>query len=196
MIPILILAAGASSRMAPRDKLLEPVRGEPILRRTARIAGAASQTVIVILPPDRPLRMAAIDGMLLDRVIADDAALGMSASLRAGILAAPPAPGLMVLPADMPGLETSDLAHMIALFAQDPSRLLRGTSVSGQPGHPAIFPADLWPALAALTGDEGGRSVIVANRHRLTLVRLPGDRATLDLDTPEDWENWRKTTGG
>jgi len=102
----------------------------------------------------------------------------------------------MVLPADMPGLETSDLAQMIALFAQDPSRLLRGTSVSGQPGHPAIFPADLWPALAALTGDEGGRGVIVANRHRLTLVTLPGDRAILDLDTPEDWENWRKITGG
>ncbi len=195
MIPILILAAGASSRMAPRDKLLEPVAGEPILRRTARIALGASTSVIVVLPPDRPARTAALDGLPVQTVIATDAALGMTASLRAGILAAPQAPGLMVLPADMPGFQTSDLIHLIGLFVQDPARLLRGSSDNGQPGHPAIFPRDLWPALAALTGDEGGRSVIIANRHRLTLVPLPGDRAILDLDTPEDWDAWRQTSG-
>ena len=196
MIPILILAAGASSRMAPRDKLLEPVAGEPILRRTARMARQASDSVIIVLAHDRPLRLAALAGMDIKLVIATDAAQGMTASLRAGIGAAPKAPGLMVLPADMPGLEAADLSQMIARFVQDPDRLLRGTSDTGQPGHPAIFPADLWPALAALTGDEGGRSVIMANRSRLTLVPLPGDRATLDLDTPEDWDRWRKTTGG
>ena len=196
MIPILILAAGASSRMAPRDKLLEPVAGEPILRRTARIALGATPMVIVVLSPDRPQRAAILDGLPVHRVIADAAAQGMTASLRAGIRAAPKAAGLMVLPADMPGFATADLAQMIARFAQDPRRILRGASATGQPGHPAIFPADLWLALAALTGDEGGRSVINANRHRLTLVPLPGDCATLDLDTPEDWDHWRKVTGG
>ena len=196
MIPILILAAGASSRMAPRDKLLEPVAGEPILRRMARIARQASESVIVVLPPDRPLRTATLAGLPVLQVIANDAALGMTASLRAGLRATPAAPGLMLLPADMPGIEASDLSDIIAVFLQDPRRLLRGASEAGHPGHPAIFPADLWPALAALTGDEGGRSVILANRHRLTLVPLPGNRATLDLDTPEDWDNWRRTNGG
>ncbi len=196
MIPILILAAGASSRMAPRDKLLEPVAGEPILRRTARIALAASPTVIVVLPPDRPARSAALQGLAVRQVIAADAAQGMTASLRAGINAAPTAPGLMVLPADMPGFETADFAAMIAVFLQDPSRLIRATSDTGQPGHPAIFPADLWPALAALSGDEGGRAVITANRHRVMLFPLAGDRAILDLDTPDDWDRWRKATGG
>ena len=196
MIPILILAAGASSRMALRDKLLEPVAGEPMLRRAARIACDASDAVIVVLAPDRPLRTAALEGLPLRQVIAPDAAQGMTASLRAGIRAAPKAPGLMVLPADMPGFATADLALMIALFLQDPTRLLRGASAAGQPGHPAIFPADLWPALVALSGDEGGRAVIMANLSRLTLVPLPGDRATLDLDTPEDWDHWRRVTGG
>ena len=196
MIPILILAAGASSRMAPRDKLLEPVAGEPMLRRAARIACDASAAVIVVLAPDRPLRTAALEGLPVHRVIADAAAQGMTASLRAGIRAAPKAAGLMVLPADMPGFATADLALMIARFLQDPTRLLRGASAAGQPGHPAIFPADLWPALVALSGDEGGRAVIMANLSRLTLVPLPGDRATLDLDTPEDWDRWRRVTGG
>ena len=36
-----MLAAGRSSRMAPRNKLLEPVDGEPIV---ARVAGAALES--------------------------------------------------------------------------------------------------------------------------------------------------------
>jgi molybdenum cofactor cytidylyltransferase len=196
MIPILILAAGSSSRMAPRDKLMERVGPEPILRRTARIACAASDQVFVVLPRDRPGRGQALAGLPLRRVVTSEAAAGMAASLRAGLRDVPDAPGVMVLPADMPGFEAHDLTHLIATFGQDPTRILRGATDIGTPGHPVIFPSDLWPALAALTGDEGGRPVILANRERVTLVPLPGDRATLDLDTPEDWDRWRMATGG
>ncbi len=37
-VAAIVLAAGRSSRMAPRNKLLEPVGGKPIV---ARVAGAA-----------------------------------------------------------------------------------------------------------------------------------------------------------
>jgi molybdenum cofactor cytidylyltransferase len=67
----------------------------------------------------------------------------------------------------------------------------RGASVDGRPGHPAIFPADLWDALAAITGDEGGRSVLQAHKERVRVVPLPGEMALLDLDTPEDWATYR-----
>jgi molybdenum cofactor cytidylyltransferase len=196
MIPILILAAGSSSRTAPRDKLVEPVAGEPLLRRTARVACGASDMVIVVLRPDRPGRGQVLSGLPVRRALALDAAEGMAASLRTGLRAAPEAPGLMILPADMPGFETADLALLIERFVQDPQRILRGATEDGVPGHPAIFPADLLPALAAVTGDEGGRSVIAAHAERVTLVPLPGNRATLDLDTPEDWDTWRQTAGG
>ncbi len=31
---------------------------------------------------------------------------------------------------------------------------------------------------------------------RIVTVALPGERAILDLDTPEDWAAWRKGSGG
>ena len=40
-VAILIPAAGASSRMRGRDKLLEPVRGQPLLRDRLSPAPAA-----------------------------------------------------------------------------------------------------------------------------------------------------------
>lgn len=189
---ILILAAGASSRMAPRDKLLEEIGGETLLRRVARRAVGTGAPVIVVLPPDRPLRIRALEGLALVTTVAEDAARGMTASLRAGIATLPPGtPGAMILPADMPGPTTEDLAHLLQLFEADPQAIYRATTVDGREGHPALFPADLFPALAGLSGDEGGRSVVQANRDRLRRVALPGDRAVLDLDTPEDWAAFR-----
>lgn len=189
---ILILAAGASSRMGGRDKLLEPVGGEPLVAHAARKALATGAPVVVVLPPDRPLRGAALAGLGVAMVTAPDAAQGMAASLRAGLAALPPdAPGVMVLPADMPGLTADDLDALIAAHRAEPGAILRGATQAGRAGHPVLFPADLIPALAAVTGDEGGRAVIAAHPARVRLLPLPGDHALLDLDTPEDWAAFR-----
>jgi CTP:molybdopterin cytidylyltransferase MocA len=178
--------------MAPRDKLTETVAGEPLLRRSARIALQSGAPVIAVLPPGRPERAAALQGLPVQQVVAHDAAQGMTASLRAGLAAVPvAAAGAMVLPADMPGFTAADLRQLFAVFAADPTRIVRGMAADGTPGHPALFPADLFPALRALTGDEGGRAVIRANAARVVAVALPDDRATLDLDTPEDWAAFR-----
>jgi CTP:molybdopterin cytidylyltransferase MocA len=193
---ILILAAGASSRMLGRDKLLEPVQGRPLLRLVTERALATGVGVIVVLPPDRPARAAALSGLAVQTIIAEDAATGMTASLRAGLAALPPGtPAAMILPADMPGLTTDDLALLLLAHHDDPHAILRGTGPDGREGHPALFPADLFPALMALTGDEGGRSVLRAHRDRVRLIALPHDHATLDLDTPQDWAAYRAANG-
>jgi CTP:molybdopterin cytidylyltransferase MocA len=193
-VHILILAAGASSRMRGSDKLLQPVEGRPLLRHIAEVALGTGSPVAVTLPPAAPARQAALDGQPLRLIPVPDAGEGMSRSILRGIEAleqAGPEDGLMVLPADMPGFTTSALSRLIAAFQTDPTQILRGGSEDGRPGHPAIFPRDLWPALAAVTGDEGGRSVIQANKGRVRVIPLPGPMALLDLDTPEDWAAWR-----
>jgi molybdenum cofactor cytidylyltransferase len=193
-VHILILAAGASSRMRGADKLLEPVAGQPMLRHIAAVALGTGCPVTVALPLDQAAREVALDGLALRRLPVPDAAMGMSRALVRGIAVLAetgPEDGLMVLPADMPGFTSAALSRLIAEFAADPQRILRGGTSDGQPGHPVIFPHDLWPDLARVTGDEGGRSVLQANKGRVWVVPLPGQMATLDLDTPEDWAAWR-----
>ena len=199
---ILILAAGASVRMRGRDKLLEPVRGKPLLTERVHAASlaiaspadvAAGARVIVTLPPRdvAPARWAALAGTTAALVGVNDHRSGMSASLRAGVATLPPdCPGLMVLPADMPDITAEDISALIRVF--DGDSILRGASVGGRPGHPVLFPARDFTALAALRGDLGGRDILEAAGDRLTLVSLPGDHALTDLDTPEDWDRWRR----
>jgi CTP:molybdopterin cytidylyltransferase MocA len=199
-VTILVLAAGASSRMRGADKLLQPVGGEALLRRSARVAAATGWPVLVSLPPERPDRWAALAGLAVTPLPVPDAADGMSASLRAGVAAAGqmardgPA-GLMVLPADMPAFTTAALAEVAAAFAAAPGRIWRGAAEDGEPGHPAVFPRDLWAALAQVTGDRGGREVIRAEAGRVACLPLPGRMALIDLDTPEDWAAWHASGG-
>lgn len=188
---ILILAAGASSRMRGRDKLLEEVQGAPLLRHIASQALATGLAVTVTLPPDRPLREAALSGLAVRQVLVPNAGHGLSASLRAGLASLPPDSAVMVLLADLPEMGTADLSTMARARDAYPDAILRGTAADGTPGHPVIFPSWARADLAALTGDDGARPVLKAQAARVVAVPLPAAHATTDLDTPEDWAAWR-----
>ena len=190
---ILLLAAGRSSRMRGRDKLLEEVDGAPLLQVMARRATRAGVPVRVVLGPGQTARRAVLDGLPLEIVEAggDD---GMAASIRAGVagLAGP----VLVALADMPDISARDLHLMVSLGARAPEAILRAAAADGRPGHPVLFPADLLARLAALTGDSGARAILQAEAGRVHLLPLEGDRALVDLDTPEDWDAWRARHGG
>lgn len=190
-VVILILAAGASSRMRGGDKCLERVAGIPLLRQVAMRCLATGCQVLVALPPDRPSRAAALDGLALTQVAVPDPAQGMAASLVAGVAQVPAGAAVLLMLADLPDLTSDDLATVLAVQADHPGAILRGAAADGTPGHPVLFPPDLRGALLALTGDEGARSVLQRHRHRVVPVPLPDRHAVTDLDTPEDWAAWR-----
>lgn len=188
---ILLLAAGSSSRMRGGDKLLEPVEGRPLLTRIAEAALVTGLPVHVALPPDRPERCAALEGLAIRPLTVPDPAKGMAESLKAGLVALPHGADIMLLLADLPEITGADLITMRDHWRQEPEAILRGAAADGTPGHPVCFPADLRDDLMTLQGDEGARSVLVRHRARLRLIPLPGRHATTDLDTPEDWSAWR-----
>lgn len=188
-VVILLPAAGASTRMRGADKLLEEVRGQPLLRDRVDLALATGCDVAVTLPPDAETRRAALDGLNVVLLTVPDAASGMSASLRTGAAwaMAQGACALMVLLPDLPDLTALDLQTL--LQANDFENIFRACDTTGTPGHPVILPAPLLPELTRVTGDTGARDLLRA--HPVTPVPLPGAHATTDLDTPEAWAAWR-----
>ncbi len=189
-LPILILAAGASTRMGTRDKLLEPVgAGLTLLRDRIDAAAATGQDVFVTLPAQAmaPDRWAILKGSGATGVAVPEAAGGLSVSLAAGIAALPHgADGAMILPADMPDITTADMLAVLRAF--DPKRLVRA-SAGARPGHPVLFPRDWFVRLGQLSGDKGARDLI--RQADPYLIPLPDRHAVTDLDTPEDWAEWR-----
>jgi CTP:molybdopterin cytidylyltransferase MocA len=187
-----ILAAGGSTRMRGRDKLIEEVDGETLLARQLRIASETGAPVLVALPPGDGPRQAIAAGAGARILSVADPSRGMSASIatlaaEAGRL---DAAALMLLLADMPDLETVDLVSLLSAAEDHPDSVVRAATAEGRPGHPVVFPRSFFDALQRLQGDAGARQV-VAMAQDVRLVRLAGDRARVDLDTPEAWEAWR-----
>lgn len=192
--PIIVLAAGQSSRMRGADKLLQDVGGRPLLRQQVENARAVTGgPVLVALPVSPHPRYEAIADLDVTPVPVPEAREGMNASLRTAFAALPEdASCAMLLLADLPDLTQADLRKVAdAVDLGSDTLIWRGVTQDGAAGHPIVFRSDLFGAFEALTGDGGGREVVAQAQGRITLVPLEGNRARRDLDTPEDWDDWR-----
>jgi molybdenum cofactor cytidylyltransferase len=185
--PILILAAGQSSRMRGTDKLAEIIDGTPQLTRITAAACSVSTRVYVATTPARLPMLHALPATPL---LLKGSSEGMGGSLRDGVASLPDCAQFMVVLADIPDLSAEDMRAVLQGPAHSSESLIwRGATPDGQPGHPILFDASLRPQFANLTGDSGGESIVKPLRHRTWTTALP--HARMDLDTPEDWAAWR-----
>lgn len=192
MIEVLVLAAGASSRMNGMDKLLMDARGEPLLRRASKGAlGSKADMVHVLIPPRSP-RRDVLDGLPVNILEVDNSAHGMSASIRVGMASlSQGCTAVIIALADMPDVRA---CHFDALIvAHSPKRqICRAQASDGTPGNPVLFGKRFFPELAALTGDKGARGLIISSPEDLHMVPTAGQGAVCDLNTPAAWAMWEK----
>ncbi|MGI9367359.1 MAG: nucleotidyltransferase family protein, partial [Ruegeria sp.] len=155
-------------------------------------------SVIVALPPAPHPRYAALEGLDVRSVAVPDAAEGINASLRTALTHVPDdAKAVMVLLADQPDLTVKDLKALMATVSKHPDYVIwRGATEDGKPGHPVIFDRSMFDDLSKLTGDTGAKELVQSVSDKVNLVRLPGQNARLDLDTPEDWKDWLERNNG
>ena len=189
-LAILIPAAGTSTRMRGADKCFEDVSGIPCLTAIIQRALKVTDDVIVTVSAADHPRISLTDGATL--VVCDNAHEGMSASLKAGVASLPShVTAVMILPADMPAINASDMSMMWAVFQASRIKILQAATADGTAGHPVIFDRSLFTRFDGLSGDRGAASIVSDNAKNHGLIPLEGNRATLDLDTPEAWETWR-----
>ncbi|MGP9791462.1 nucleotidyltransferase family protein [Roseinatronobacter sp. NSM] len=189
---IVLPAAGLARRMRGGDKLLEQIEGQALLRHVAQRALQASAHVAVTLRVGAAQRAAVLAGLPVTVLSVPDADEGMAASLRVAAnwgLAAP-VDALMIALPDMPDITSDDFRTLIAAQQARPDDCLRAATSDNRPGHPVIVPRALLRDMLALAGDQGARDILRAHPPRLH--PLEGMRALTDLDTPEDWQAWRK----
>jgi len=191
-VPILILAGGTSTRMGNKHKLLEVVDGQPLLRLQAWRALKASPEVTVLLRPGQPALRRAVAGLPVRTITPQEALEGIGGSLRAGTRAHLGARAFMVLLADLVEIEAQDMrAVMQARSTGSGALIWQGATQDGRPGHPILFESALYGHLLTARQDVGAKALVEQFADRRQLVPLPGRRARVDLDTPQDWAAWR-----
>lgn len=187
----IVLAAGAGARFGGA-KLLAPLNGAPL------VAGAL---LTAFLSPARRVHVAVATGAVgkavkamaerlaaserLVIVTVENASEGMGASLRAAAATLPKdAAGVFVFLGDMPRIDPATVTRL-AQALTSPHDIVAPTYL-GRRGHPVLFGASWFPALRALSGDEGARVLLENASARLTRVPVEDPGIHLDVDRPED----------
>lgn len=183
----LVLAAGSSTRMGAGNKLLQEVRGEPLLRHAVKAQLAArTAPVIVVTGHQQDEVRAALSGLDVDFVHNPSYGEGLATSLKAGLAALPAkVAGVVVSLGDMPNVTAGVIDRLAQAFADRPEALAVVPTLLGQRGNPVLLARGLFPEVAKLSGDQGARRLIDGAGEAVEEVPLDDPAIALDIDTPE-----------
>ncbi len=190
LIPVIVLAAGASRRLG-EPKQLVIVDGETLLGRTLRVVREASvEAVHVVLGANAERIAAIVDLSKVSVVVNPDWESGLATSIHAGVQAAgSEADAVMLLVCDQPRLSVGHLRRLIEKFERLNGAVIVASEYAGMVGIPAVFPAAWFPALLSLEGDSGARKILREASDSVLTVEFDGGE--VDVDTPADVEALR-----
>lgn len=182
----LILASGLSRRFGPENKLLALWRGCPLVWHTAQAYRAAGLTpLLAVVGYQAEEVKGALAGPGLEFVSNPHYAEGQSRSLVTGIAALPEEVGAVVVGVgDQPLLQPEIIRGLVAAYQQGAELVV--PRYAGRRGNPVLFARRYFPALLAVTGDQGGRAVLQAHPDEISWLEVAGERAGLDIDTPDE----------
>lgn len=173
-VGLILLAAGASSRLGQPKQLLQ-FRGRSLLRHAAKTAlQSICRPVLVVLAGDFESELRDLTVQIIHNPQPDE---GIASSIRTGINALPTdIDGAVVCLADQPFV-TSDILNALAN-----SKSLAAAFYNNSIGVPAFFPRRFFPELLALQGDKGARSILAKH----SALAIPCPTAAIDIDTLND----------
>lgn len=180
-----VLAAGRSRRAAPRNKLLLPApSGRPVVRVVAEaLCAAGLGEVIVVTGHQADPIAAAVAGLPVRLVHADEFELGLGHSVAAGIRAArADAAGFLVCPGDLPGMSVEIVREIASAFASAGGAHNIVPVAGGQRGHPVALVAALRRDLVALTGDQGARVLLDRPAEQARTMTVDVGTSTIHAD--------------
>ncbi|MFC7134818.1 MULTISPECIES: nucleotidyltransferase family protein [Salinibaculum] len=182
-----VLAAGTSTRFEGRNKLLQTVGGQPLVRHAAEPLLAGHLTDVVVVVGHEAARvgeaLAAVDVRVAEN---PDYGEGQSTSVRTGVDVAQRngADAVLVALGDMPSVSVRTVARLVATYESGEYTAL-AAAYRGDRGNPVLFDAAHFDALRSLSGDVGGREILLtAAESALVETDDPGVRR--DVDSPGD----------
>ena len=192
----LVLAAGAGTRFGAPKGLARDAAGTPWLVRAVQALSRGGCDRVLVAVGARGDEVAGLVPAGAEVVHVADWAAGLSATLRAGLVAANgaavggvTAPGVtaggvaavVVLPVDVPDAPAAAVRRVIEAAGTDVAGALVQASYAGAPGHPVLLGGrHLDEIVQQVAGDDGARAYLRA--HAVTRVDCGDLWSGADID--------------
>jgi CTP:molybdopterin cytidylyltransferase MocA len=187
VIPAIVLAAGASSRMG-QPKALLSIDGRTFVRRVLdTLRDAAIDDAVVVIRPDADDVAHEIARAGFGRAIVNtDPTRGQLSSLVAGLDAidSPRVIAVLVTLVDVPLVSAATVSALLARVPASSAPILRAT-YGDRHGHPVVYRRELFDALRHADPATGAKTVMRV--HKIEDVDAGDPGVVEDVDTPDDY---------
>jgi len=191
-VGLIILAAGASTRMGtPKQLLLYQERS--FVRHIAEVAIASvCQPIAVVLGANAKRIKPEITHLPVHVVENQQWAEGMSSSLRVGLKAlltvTQNLEAVAIALCDQPFVSSPMLDQIVEAY-HFTGKAIIASEYAGTLGVPALFSHTLFSELLALKNTEGAKQII--RKHIQEVFSVPFPEGAIDIDTPKDYEQFQ-----
>ena len=189
--PLVILAAGNSSRMGTSKALLPWIKSTLIKELVDKYL-QLNQEVIVVSGSNHK---ALLNLQLQTSHIVENTNYeqGMGKSIAVGVYYVqshfPKAKGVFILTVDQPFISLSHLQNMMAVFKSN--TIVVSSSEQGYRGIPSLFSSAYFKELVALEDDRGAKPVCFKHKTQLQIVQTAHEDLD-DMDTPEMYQKLKE----
>ena len=188
-IPVLLLAAGGSSRMGQPKQLL-PWGNQTLIEHQIEILQDTGNPINVVIGSNSDLVIPIIEKYPVNILVNTNWESGMGSSISLGINQIiqkfPNAKGVMMTLLDQPLITTAFFKKMLDAYQPSSKQILVSHSDSGWTGVPVLFDEYYFKKLTELRNDEGAKKII--KRHEENLILIEAGELLEDMDTPETYQ--------
>ena len=193
---IIVLAAGASTRMGSPKQLL--TYGSHTLLRHAAEAAVASRCgpVFVVLGAYASRLHREIDDLPVRSVLNERWADGMGSSIQAGLAALTTSDGpagdagaVILMLCDQPYVTAAVINNLVTVYHTTGKGMI-ASEYGGTLGVPALFGREYFSELSTMSGAAGAKRLIAA--HASEVVPVPFPQGLTDIDTAEDYQQLQR----
>lgn len=187
---IIMLAAGKASRMGAPKQLLS-WRGKTVIENRADLITSLPNIKTIVVTGAYNIQVEEkLKNYPIKCIHNPNWQAGMGTSIAVAVKAAiqENPNGIMVMLCDQLALQKQHLIDLIQLFNQHKGQSCICSFYNNIHGVPAIFPPNWFHLLMNLNGNSGARKLFSDSAQEF--IAFPLDEAAIDIDTPEDWENF------
>lgn len=192
-IPIILLAAGGSSRMGQAKQLLE-WGGKTLIEFQVEKLLTLKRAVYVVLGASKEKILPLLEKYPINIVINSGWKNGMGTSVAAGIdnvlLNNTDVSAAVYVLVDQPLVSINHIRKLIDTFIPGQHQIIASRSENGWLGVPALLDASYFNELRFLKGDSGAKAII--KKHISKVISIDAENLLEDIDTPGKYLKLKK----
>ena len=183
----LILAAGSSTRMGPKNKLLANVIGKPMITHVVdAIRQSMVNSVVVVTGYERDQIENVLSQHNISFVHNENFKAGLSESLKVGLKEIPDdVDGVLICLGDMPLLTSTIIDNLIKAFDPIEGRSICVPINGRKRGNPVLWDKSYLTEMTEIVGDVGAKKLLEKYSDHVFEVNFEGDNVLIDVDTPD-----------